>query len=107
VRVFRRVGGPVRGQIKSREAQRKTMRAETADWLAPLMVEADGCDIDVMLLIQASEMPAAEAGSPQIDALVELLPDGAKVMAVDWVRFGQLLRHELGLDQTYSDPTKH
>ncbi len=55
------------------------MRDETAAWLQPMADEAQKRGIDPMPLTLAS-MELAE---------------------VNWVRFGQLLRDELGWDDTY------
>ena len=79
------------------------MRDETAEWLLPLMQAAEERHIEVLSLVSASTMPAVEADSPHIDALVGMMPEGADLRAVDWVRFGRLLRHELRWDNTYPD----
>lgn len=51
-------------------------------------------------LLQQAMMPAAEMVDdiPWLDWLVENVPG---VGAIDWIRFGELLRHELGWDDTY------
>ncbi len=79
------------------------MREETGEWLLPLMEAAEERSIDILTLVSAATMPAVEADSPQIDALASMMPEGADLRAVDWVRFGRLLRHELGWDSTYPD----
>jgi hypothetical protein len=80
------------------------MRDETGKWLEP-MLEAveDRPDIDVRALIARSTMPAAKADSPHLDKLARLTQDApaVKTQGFDWVRFGELLRHELGWDETY------
>ncbi len=79
------------------------MREETADWLEPMFLEADKRGIDTPLLMHQSKMPAAEADSPPGGLLGDIvssgmLPPSARLWALDWVRFGQLLRRELGWD---------
>ena len=73
------------------------MRDETADWLAPMLEE----HIDVQrlrqLMMQAM-MPAAEGCTPLADWLSrQPHHPGVRHGAIDWVRYGQLLRHEAGL----------
>jgi len=79
------------------------MREETAEWLLPLMEAAQERLIDTGPLIMAETMPAVEADSPKIDALASMMPEGADLRAVDWIRFGRLLRRELHWDNTYPD----
>lgn len=47
--------------------------------------------------------PAAEADNPLLDAIDKMVDgdSGVHVAAMDWVRYGQLLRHELGWGDTY------
>lgn len=77
------------------------MRDETAEWLNPMMEAAEATDIDAITLMHQASMPAAEADDPFLDQLARNAPLGLPVHATDWVRFGQLLRHELGWDDTY------
>ena len=79
------------------------MREETAEWLIPLMEAANERAIDTTPLMRASTMPAVEAASPKIDGLASLMPEGAELRAIDWVRYGRLLRHELGWESTYPE----
>ena len=79
------------------------MRDETAKWLEPMLVEAENrSDIDGEGLMWQASMPAAEADAPWIEqeARRSITPEG-KGSAVDWVRFGELLRQRLGWDDTY------
>jgi hypothetical protein len=76
------------------------MREETANWLEPMIVEADRQGIDIKPLMYPASMPAAEADNPFLDSLADVVP-GIEHRAMDWVRFGQLLRHEIGWDDTY------
>lgn len=80
------------------------MRDETAEWLEPLLREAQQRDIDLLGLMMGATMPGAEADDPVIDwANRELAAeeDGPTFLAMDWVRMGQLLRRELGWDDSY------
>jgi len=78
------------------------MRAETNDWLLPMIEEADRRSLEIAPFLYAASMPAAEAATAWGDWLAALGPaDGMR--AVEWVRFGRLLRHELGWDDTYPD----
>ena len=80
------------------------MREETAQWLNPMFDEAaKRGDVDVLALIRQASMPAAEACNPALDSVAEMHPDtpGVRHLAVDWIRFGQLLRHQLGWDDAY------
>jgi hypothetical protein len=59
-------------------------------------------DIDILPLMSQSSMPAAEAHSPAfLDWIANYVPADAKVTGIDWIRFGQLLRHELDWDEKY------
>ena len=78
------------------------MREETANWLNPMREEADKRGINIEALFRSASMPAAEAAEPWLDALAEhYAVPGVQWRGIDWVRFGQLLRHELGWDDTY------
>jgi len=60
--------------------------------------------INIGAMMQSATMPAAEADSPSLSWLSRLAPaPDATMRALDWVRFGQLLRAELGWDDTYPD----
>lgn len=75
------------------------MREETDAWLAPMMEAADQVTPERMRqLMSAATMPAAETDSPTVEQLAR---HSEHVRGIDWVRFGQLLRHELGWDDTY------
>lgn len=83
------------------------MREDTAVWLLPMMkaMQERSIDfVDFVQLITASTMPAAEADSPMADWVASIVPEDVDARAVDWLRFGRLLRHELGWDDTYPDP---
>ena len=54
------------------------------------------------LMWQAS-MPAAESTNPHAEWRAKNAPEGAAIVAIDWVRFGYLLRHQLGWDDSYPD----
>ena len=79
------------------------MRGEASDWLEPMLVEAEKRDgINIEALMWQASMPAAEADAPWIEqeARRSIPPEG-KASAVDWVRFGELLRQALGWDDKY------
>ena len=59
------------------------MRADTSAWLEPMMTAAD------------ARFPAG--WMLDLSAQVE----GARQQAIDWVRFGYVLRHRLGWDGWY------
>lgn len=80
------------------------MREESSAWLAPMLEEADRRYIDVQALLRQAAMAAAEADPhPSVDAATQQASQmpGARALAVDWIRLGALLRHELGWDDTY------
>lgn len=80
------------------------MREQTGAWLSPLMEEAGRRGIDTLAFIRQSAMLAAEADpAPSVDRAARLAGElpGARALAVDWIRLGQLLCHELGWDDTY------
>jgi len=74
------------------------MRDETAEWLEP-MLEALPDDVLNDLMARA-RMPAAEAAVPWADWMERALPSeqnpGMRHHALDWIRFGELLREPLG-----------
>ncbi len=85
---------------------------EITAWLEPLFEAAETTDIDLWALVerataQVDEGPETERPSA-VQAHLGEWPDlpGAEVrLVVDWIRFGQLLRHELGWDAGYpADP---
>jgi DNA segregation ATPase FtsK/SpoIIIE, S-DNA-T family len=77
------------------------MRDEAGQWLEPMLQAAEErSDIDVNALLTRATMPGAEADSQLLDDIAHHVPD-EKVLGVDWVRFGQLLRGELGWDDRY------
>lgn len=77
------------------------MRPETGEWLAPMVTAASDSAIDVPALLRRASMPAAEADDCCLDQLTRAAPAGARVAGIDWVRFGQLLRDELGWEDSY------
>lgn len=78
------------------------MKDQTAAWLDPMLVESHLAASDFRRLIAQASMPAAEAGTPWLNWLAKNTPSGAIAKGVDWIRFGQLLRDELGW-QHYPD----
>jgi len=78
------------------------MRTETAEWLHPMIHAAASGAVDPHPLLWQASMPAAEAADPFLDQLARNAPPGATAHAMDWVRFGQLLRVALGW-QHYPD----
>ena len=77
------------------------MREQTSTWLAPMMEAAELAKIDVNALLRMSTMSAVEAEYDAPDTISSALPPHAPVSAIDWIRFGELLRHKLGWDDTY------
>ena len=73
------------------------MKESTAKWLAPMQEAARERGIDMAALMARATMPIAEAdGDPLLQQfLQEAVPD-ANHIGVDWIRFGDLLREELG-----------
>ena len=76
------------------------MREETAQWLDPMMYEAEQRGVDIHQLMRQATMPATEAATPLLDWLATA-DIGVEFRGIDWVQLGQLLRHELGWDDTY------
>lgn len=75
------------------------MREETSNWLTPMLDAADLSDEAFRSLMGQATMPAAEAGE-EGNAYLEwrrhVDVPGVHQGAVDWVRFGQVLRERLG-----------
>lgn len=78
------------------------MREETAVWLNPMLEEAGTRSVDTTSLLMQASMPAQEVdwtALGKFDPAV-LAPDGEhhgiQHRGVDWIRFGQLLREEIG-----------
>lgn len=81
------------------------MREDTAQWLNPMRDAAHLSPDEDRDLIRASCMPAAESMNPAVQWMARItqesgLPPGS-TMAIDWVRYGYLLRHRLGWDDSY------
>ena len=74
------------------------MREETGEWLDPMLTEANARGIDTRPLMRQASMPVAESDNQFLEELATVVP---AVKGIDWVRFGQLLRHELGWCETY------
>ncbi len=78
------------------------MRDSTDAWLRPLQNEAERRGINIGALMKQASMPLQEADWVMIGklhfGLAEVKDDvpGAERRAVDWIKFGQLLRAELG-----------
>jgi hypothetical protein len=70
------------------------MNDTTGRWLEPMLEAVD--DAELTRLARQSSMPSAEADSPALAMLPEV--PGVEYRAVDWIRFGQLLRQHLGWD---------
>jgi hypothetical protein len=86
---------------------------EITAWLEPLFEAAESTDIDLWAIVQQATIPLAEGSELRCSGSltehrsdVEEWPDlpVAEVrLAVDWVKMGQLLRHELGWDDSYPE----
>lgn len=72
------------------------MRDETAAWLEPMLDKAHLNPAEFNALIAQATMPAAEACDTLCDWLTDNAPPAASVRALDWIRFGQLLRDRIG-----------
>lgn len=87
------------------------MRESTAYWLNP-MLEALLLDEDpetFLEVMQQASMPMCEAEDSPLRSFVmqhEAIPDTVP-MAVDWIRFGQLLRARLGWEDRYPAWPEH
>lgn len=80
------------------------MQEKTSEWLAP-MIEASEQHVAperVRELMTEASFPAREADTPLHDWLAKM-PIGSS-QAIDWVRFGQLLRTELAWDHYPETP---
>jgi hypothetical protein len=77
------------------------MKETTAEWLNPMVeaIDANGVTPEELrdFMMQAT-MPAAEADNPFLDWLTKNYHSGAGVTtrALDWIRYGQILRERLG-----------
>jgi hypothetical protein len=83
---------------------------EITAWLEPLFEAAERTDIDLWAIVQQATVPSAEVPDPEHRSDVEArlgewpdLPADEVRVAVDWVKMGQLLRHELGWDDSYPE----
>ena len=79
-------------------------RTATAAWLQPMMDAADAAGMtpaETQKLMWQASMPAAESTNPHAEWRAKNAPEGAAIVAIDWVRFGYLLRHRLGWDDSY------
>lgn len=75
------------------------MRDTTSAWLDPMIEAWSGSPEELRRLIQQATMPAAEvvdADHPVRRAFEGIQTPGVVHGAIDWIRFGQLLRQELG-----------
>jgi hypothetical protein len=80
------------------------MTEETSEWLAPMLEAAERRpDTSIPALMGQATMPAAEADSVSVRSPTAP-PEEARALAVDWIRFGQLLRDELGLVDYPEEP---
>lgn len=71
------------------------MRDETAAWLNPMLDEARARRVDTHSLLMRASMPAVESDSLMANWMARNVPPGASSRALDWIRFGQILREEL------------
>jgi len=76
----------------------------TSAWLNPMLDEAGVRGINVLTFFYPASMPAEEANDPILDRIAKCSPMG-RTRALDWIRFGQLLRAELGWDHYPEQPT--
>jgi hypothetical protein len=80
------------------------MRESTSNWLEPMMAEAETRGIAIMPLMDQAKMPAREVDWQAAGGWnpAMLMPEdeypGVRHWAIDWIRFGELLRTELGWD---------
>jgi hypothetical protein len=79
----------------------------TQRWLQPLMEEAARRGVGgdkIALMVMKAAFSTAEPDGHAVVAINPTNPDAdAKLESLDYLRFGQLLRHELGWDDTYPD----
>lgn len=85
------------------------MKEETAAWLEP-MLDAVGSDPVLKNLMTQASFPMVEAADSNVDALGTMLADTAipesALRAIDWIRFGQLLRDHLGWEGYPASPAE-
>ena len=73
------------------------MNDTTAEWLNPMLAEAEARQLDTTALIRQASMPAAEMDWGELGDPTAIFADIPGVrLAIDWIRFGQVLRAELG-----------
>ncbi|BBZ37403.1 hypothetical protein [Mycobacterium conspicuum] len=89
--------------------------AEITAWLEPLFAAAESTDIDLWAIVEQATLSVDEGSALRCseaktehgsDVKARMgdwpdLPDAEVRLVVDWVRFGQILCHELGWDDSY------
>ena len=108
-----RVGGGGRPAAAEKGTETMHTENEITAWLEPLFEAAESTDIDLWAIVQQATVPQAEgsellcSGSgtehrSDVEAGLAEWPDLPR-LAVDWVKMGRLLRHELGWDASYPE----
>lgn len=80
------------------------MKETTSVWLEPMLTEAQTRCLDTQDLMRQASMPAAEADSPAVEQIASYVPASVQVRAIDWIRFGGLLRDALGWENYPQEP---
>ncbi len=78
------------------------MYHDISEWLEPLFSAAEHTNLNLWQLMQQANKPLRQVPESDLPERLGGWPDvNDLTLAVDWVLFGQLLRHELGWDATY------
>jgi len=81
------------------------MKVSTSAWLAPMETAAKERNLDLAAIMAEATIPLSETGlSPRLAGVMESM-EGARTGAIDWVKYGQLVREALGSAwRQYPDP---
>lgn len=78
------------------------MNANITAWLEPLFDAAEHTDINLWELMQQATKPLTKVQDSDLPERLGGWPDVPDLsLALDWVKFGQLLRHELDWEARY------
>ena len=81
------------------------MQTDINSWLDPLFDAAiTRPGIDLWAVMEEATLPLPQAAASTVAERLGGWPEVAYLMLlVDWLKFGQLLRHELGWDNSYPE----
>jgi hypothetical protein len=77
---------------------------DISEWLEPLFSGAEHTNLDLWQLMKQASKPLPQVPESDLPERLGGWPDAPDLtLAVDWVLFGQLLRHELGWNAIYPE----